>query len=64
MTDWFTVEKIDAQTFVISESGHHQLSIPVSMIDEIETGFAQIEKNGKLKQGNGLFEFEDFQIQI
>ncbi len=44
--------------------GHHQLSIPVSMIDEIETGFAQIEKNGKLKQGNGLFEFGDFQIQI
>lgn len=34
------------------------------MIDEIEAGFAQIEKIGKLKQGNGLFEFKDFQIQI
>lgn len=44
--------------------GHHQLSIPVFMIDEIEAAFAQIERNGKLKQGNGLFEFGDFQIQI
>ncbi len=44
--------------------GHHQLNIPVSMIDEIEAGFAQIEESGKLKQGNGLFEFRDFQIQI
>ena len=44
--------------------GHHQLSIPVSLINEIEAGFAQIERRDKLKQGNGLFEFEDFQIQI
>ncbi len=44
--------------------GHHQLNIPVSMIDEIAFGFAQIEKSGQLKQGNGLFEFRNFQIQI
>lgn len=44
--------------------GHHQLDIPVSLIGEIEAGFAQIERNGQLKQGNGLFEFGDFQIQI
>ena len=44
--------------------GHHQLNIPVSLINEIEAGFAQIERSGKLKQGNGLFEFGDFQIQI
>ena len=44
--------------------GHHQLDIPISLIEKIEAGFAQIEKNGQLKQGNGLFEFSDFQIQI
>ncbi len=44
--------------------GHHRLNIPVSIMDEIEAGFAQIEKSGKLKRGNGLFEFGDFQIQI
>ena len=54
------------QEYIISRilPGHHQLSIPVSLIDEIEAGFAQIERSGKLKQGNGLFEFRDFQIQI
>ena len=44
--------------------GHYQLNIPVSIIDEIAFGFAQIEKSGLLKQGNGLFEFRNFQIQI
>lgn len=44
--------------------GHHQLDIPVSLIGEIEDGFAQIEQNGLLEHGNGLFEFRGFQIQI
>ncbi len=44
--------------------GHYQLSIPVSIIDEIEAGFAQIERLGKLKQGSGSFNFNNFQIHI
>lgn len=44
--------------------GHHQLDIPVSLIADIEAGFAQLERTGKLKQGNGLFKFQDFQIHI
>ncbi len=44
--------------------GHHQLNIPVSMIDEIEAGFAQIERSGKLRQGSGLFDFGKAQVQI
>ena len=44
--------------------GHHELNIPVSLINTIEAGFAQLERNGQLKQGNGLFEFGEFQIQI
>ncbi len=44
--------------------GHHQLDVPISLINEIEAGFARLEQNGYLKQGNGLFEFENFQIQI
>ena len=43
---------------------HHQLNIPVSLIDEIEDRFAQIERSGELRQGSGLFDFGDFQIQI
>ena len=44
--------------------GHHQLNIPVSIIDEIESRFSQIERLGKLKQGNGVFKFNNFQIHI
>ncbi len=44
--------------------GHHQLDIPVSLIDEIEAGFAQLDKQQSLKQGSGLFEFQNFQIHI
>lgn len=44
--------------------GHHQLDIQVSLIDEIEKGFSQLKRNEQLKQGNGLFEFGNFQIQI
>lgn len=44
--------------------GHHQLDIPVSLIDKIEAGFATIEQNGQLKQGSGLFDFGDFQVQV
>lgn len=49
---------------VIHTPGHHQLDIPVSLIADIEAGFAQLSRAGKLKQGNGLFEFRDFQIHI
>lgn len=44
--------------------GHHEIEIPVSLINEIEAGFVQLMRNGQLKQGNGLFEFGNFQIQI
>ena len=44
--------------------GHHSLHIPVSLITEIEAAFAQLERKGKLQQGNGLFAFRDFQIHI
>ena len=44
--------------------GHHQLKIPVSLIDEIKAGFAQIERSGKLRQGSGMFDFGEVQVQI
>lgn len=44
--------------------GHHDVNIPVSLINEIAAGFAQLARNGQLKQGNGLFKFRNFQIQI
>ena len=44
--------------------GHHELNISTSLISKIESGFSHLDSQGKLKQGNGLFVFEDFQIKI
>jgi len=44
--------------------GHHQLEIPISLTAEIESGFARLERAGKLRQGAGLFDFGGFQIHI
>lgn len=59
-----SVRKI--QTFEINRilPGHHQLDIPVELIDRVEKGFSELSHNGTLKQGNGIFDFGDFQIHI
>lgn len=44
--------------------GHHQLEIPVSLVQQIETAFAQVAQKGLLSQGNGFFDFGAFQIRI
>ena len=44
--------------------GHHDLDIPVSLIDEIRTDFSQLEKSGQLKQGSGSFDFGEISIHI
>lgn len=44
--------------------GHHELNISTSLISKIESAFSHLDSRGKLKQGNGIFVFEDFQIKI
>lgn len=44
--------------------GHHSLDIPASLIADIENGFAMLEGKKQLRQGAGLFEFVNFQLQI
>ena len=44
--------------------GPHQLNIPIDIIGRIENGFRKLSNEGKLKQGNGVFDFGDFQIHI
>lgn len=44
--------------------GHHKLCIPVTIINRVENGFIELSNAGKLKQGNGIFDFGDFQIHI
>ncbi len=44
--------------------GHHSLSLPPSLAARIGDAFRGLESGGKLRQGNGLFDFGDFQIHI
>lgn len=44
--------------------GHHELQIPVSIIEEIHQGFTTLYDEGKLVQGNGVFSFGQIQIHI
>lgn len=44
--------------------GHHALHIPVEIISSIEKAFCQLADEGNLKQGNGIFDFGDFQIHL
>ena len=61
---YYSVKRVQKYRIEKIMPGHHELNIPVSLINEIEAGFAQLVRNGQLKQGNGLFEFREFQIQI
>ena len=44
--------------------GHHDLNVPVSIIDEIDAAFSHLMRAGLLTQGNGLYDFGEVQIHI
>ena len=44
--------------------GHHDLEVSVQMISKIDEAFSMLGKSGNLKQGEGIFEFGDFQIHL
>lgn len=44
--------------------GHYSLAVPVDIIGRIETAFHGLSDEKYLKQGNGVFDFGDFQIHI
>lgn len=43
---------------------HHQLDISVDLVGDIADAFSQLYQQNKLQQGNGIFDFGDFQIHI
>lgn len=44
--------------------GHHQMRVPLDIIERIDQAFAGLEERGLLHQGAGIFSFGDFQIHI
>ena len=61
---WQSVKKIQHLDVERVLPAHHQLNIPVNIINSIEKAFSQLAKEGRLEQGNGIFDFADFQIHI
>lgn len=43
---------------------HFSLDVPVSMIAQVSCAFTEIERQDKLKQGSGLFNFNSFSIHL
>ena len=43
---------------------HHQLNICADFIDDVANAFNGLYRQNKLQQGNGVFDFGDFQIHI
>ena len=44
--------------------GHNTLDIEVNIINKIWEAFEELEKEGKLKQGNGIFKYDNFSIHM
>lgn len=44
--------------------GHHDLGIPPTLTDDIAAGFAQLRRQGLLRQGAGRFDFGAFSIRL
>lgn len=61
---WESVKKIQTLEIKRILPGHHQLVMPTNIITQIESAFRGLSKTGKLKQGNGVFDYGVFQIHI
>lgn len=44
--------------------GHYSLDIPVDIISQIKIAFLNLEKDGELEHGKGIYEFGEFQIRL
>ncbi len=61
---WKSVKKVQLLDVQRVLPGHHHLPVPAGLVDEVETAFSSLHKQGKLQQGKGVFDFRGFQIHI
>lgn len=59
-----SLEKIKSLNVSRVLPGHHRLNIPAESIGEVERCFRKLSEEGKLVQGNGIFDFGEYQIHI
>ncbi|WP_027622981.1 MBL fold metallo-hydrolase [Clostridium lundense] len=43
---------------------HNDLNVSINMVQKVKEAFNSIEKNNLLRQGSGVFKFEDFNIHL
>lgn len=61
---WQSVKKIQNYDINRILPGHHQLSVSTDIIQKIDTAFQSLSNQGNLEQGNGIFNFDEFQIHL
>lgn len=61
---WQSVRKVCELEVRRVLPGHHTLELADDLISRIEAAFADLAERGMLVQGNGLYEYGDFQIHI
>jgi glyoxylase-like metal-dependent hydrolase (beta-lactamase superfamily II) len=61
---WQSVKKVQLLEIEQILPAHHGLDIPVNIIGRIEKAFRKLSDENGLKQGSGIFDFNDFQIHI
>ncbi|WP_041138797.1 hypothetical protein [Beduini massiliensis] len=59
-----SVEKVKHLNIEKLLPAHHDLKISPTIITDIFQAFKHLDDQHQLKQGNGLFDFGDFQIHI
>lgn len=59
-----SIDKVSKLTVEKIMPGHHGLDISVGFLSRIQTAFYELKNTSNLKQGKGIFEFEDFQIHL
>ncbi len=59
-----SVKKVQALDVGRILPGHHRLAISTGMVEAVANAFAGLDEQGLLRQGSGVFEFEDFQIHV
>lgn len=58
MNDWFTIDKIDTDTYIIS------LDIQPEILIRMREEFTRLKSEGKLHHGSGTFDYGDWGVWL
>ena len=61
---WRSVQKVRKLEFSRILPGPHTLDIPTGFADAVERAVSDLEEQGMLEQGNGIFDFGAFRLHI